>query len=80
MHPPGTGWAHTQDVQKLFWDGTLQMRCTLAEPEECRKTTQTHSYIEKLNAYLKNSFAPTCDWLGAHSRCPETILGWYTRQ
>ena len=28
---------------------------------------------------ILNIFAPTQDWLGAHSRCPETILGWYTR-
>ena len=38
---PGTGWGHTQDVQKLFWGGTLGVRCTLAEPEENRKMTQT---------------------------------------
>ena len=36
---------------------------------------------KKVQCILKilNSFTPTQHWLGAHSRCPETILGWYTR-
>ena len=36
----------------------------------------------KLKCILKilNTFAaPPQERLGAHSRCPETILGWYTR-
>ena len=36
---------------------------------------------EKVKCVLKilNSFAPIWYWLGAHSSCPETIWGWYTR-
>ena len=35
--PPESGWEYTQDVQKLFCGGTLEVRCTLAEPEEMEK-------------------------------------------
>ena len=36
---------------------------------------------EEVKCILKilNSFAPPPKWLGAHLRCPENILGWYTR-
>ena len=36
---------------------------------------------EKLKCILKilNSFATPPEWLGADSKCPETILGLYTR-
>ena len=42
-HPPPSGWGQTQNVQKLFWGCTLEVQCTLAEPEENGKMTQTHS-------------------------------------
>ena len=40
---PPSGWGQTQNIQKLFWGCTLEVRCTLAEPEENGKMTQTHS-------------------------------------
>ena len=53
----------------------------ISRAERAWKNDTNPPLYEKVKCILKilNCFEPTQDWLGGHSRCPETIFSWYTK-